>query len=149
LLDQLTLQMPYKLHTNLANFRFNRTHHTTSLSVDWYKYDLDENIEENISPLSYPELKEFEGFAVSLPFNFPGNKDYSIIMDHQHPFEILDDLIFSNDAAFPECVILKPEPKLLLGNNCARFSQIVLFDTRGKDHLAYGLSFGVIGMIKV
>lgn len=136
-----------KLQTPLRNFRFNSITRKESLLVEWFRYGLDESIEEHISGFTDDELKLFEHFTVSKPFNFDGPKNYFIVKEDDLPVEIAWDLIPDSSITFPEYFILKPGYEIERGSKVSNKMPIALLDDRGAIHHDYHLPFGAIGKL--
>jgi hypothetical protein len=136
-----------KLQTPLHHFRFNRTTGHKSLIVEWFLYDLNEDIEENIRGFNDAELKLFEGYTVSNSVNFGGGKDYFTVREGEVPIEVELDFVPDSRLAFPEYLIIKPDYEIEKGTEVSSIMQIVLLDGNGAINHKYVLPFGVIGRI--
>jgi hypothetical protein len=135
------------LRTRLKNFRFDAKVQTDIYLVEWFRYDLDENTEENIRPFNHSELEKFQGYAVPNAWNFGGGKDYLITNQNEAPTEVMDDLVPNERIKYPECLILIPKADIRGIKGVSAFMKIALIDEQGRDRDDYNLPFGVIGRI--
>lgn len=137
----------YKLVTHLRNFRYNRAIQRMLFTVDWFRYDLDENAADRISGFTYEELKQFEGFTLSHEFNFGEySRNYHLTDEGEYPTENYSSWVPNEGISFPDFVVLKPVPLVYRGIGISKYMQIVLIDKSGKD-CKYLLPFGAIGKI--
>lgn len=140
--------MYFKYQALLHHFKFNRNIQTVPIFVVWFKYELDENVEENTSRFSYEEVNMFQNFLNRHSLNFEGPKDYLIADESEVPLEVVYDLLPNPRITFPEYLILRPEPKILNNNQVQSTMQILLLNKQGSTHHSYNLPFGAIGRIQ-
>jgi hypothetical protein len=139
--------MDQKLQTSLSNFKFDSFIQKSTITVDWFRYDLDKDIEENITGFNPVDLKLFVDYTVAHPVNFGGGKNSLITNDDELPVEDIYDLVPNERINFPEYFILKPHPELAKGGDKYSFMDIKLLDQSGSDNHSYDLPFGVVGRV--
>ena len=140
--------MKQKLRTNLRYYRFHANKMANPVVIEWYRYDLDENEEDNIRGFSPEELKKFENYVVQNFINFEGGKSYFIVSEGEEPVEAFYSIFEDERVDTPEYLIIKPETNIAKGAGYAKFMQIELLNADGKSNHFYNLPFGAIGKIQ-
>ncbi|GAA4465501.1 hypothetical protein GCM10023093_17820 [Nemorincola caseinilytica] len=79
--------MEHKLQTQLHNFRYNSFIIKEPLTIEWFRYDLDEDLEENSTGFNAADLKLFQDYVVSNETNFGGPKNYFTVSSGEVPME--------------------------------------------------------------
>jgi len=118
-----------------------------SLIVEWFRYDLKEDLDENITDFNERDLQLFQSYTVSNPVNFSGGKEYFTVSEGELPIEVELDLVPDSRLAFPEYLIIKPGYEIENGTAVSSIMQIALLDEKGAVNHKYDLPFGVIGRI--
>ncbi len=137
--------MEKKLLTQLMNFRFNSFIQKSPIEIEWFRYDLNEDLEERVSGLSETEAHQLSNFAAVNSVNFGGKKQHQSAHDEDLPFDDVFDYIPDEKQTSPEYLLLVPTPKLIKG--IAKWMPIILTDANGHDKHDYDLPFGVVGRI--
>lgn len=139
--------MSQKLQTPLHHFRFNRETQKRSLNIDWFKYDLDESVEDNISGFTPKELELFRNFTLANDLNFSGDKNYHLTNSGEIPVQELLDLVHDPQLNYPTHLILLPKPEIERSFAISPFMKIILLNAKGEHQHNYDLPFGVIGRV--
>ncbi len=139
--------MANKFQTKLHNFRYNSFVIKNSFTIEWFKYDLNADLEENISGFDEEELKLFQDYTVKNTTNFIGGKNYFITNEDDLPVEDIYDLVPNERLKIPNYLIIKPKPAIESTGQINSIMQIILTSENGSDNHNYYLPFGVIGRI--
>lgn len=137
--------MNKKLQTQLMNFRFNSIIQKWPIHIEWFRYDLNEDLEERVSGLSETEAHQLSNFAAANSINFDGGKQHQSALDEDIPFDDIFDYIPDERQTEPDYFLLVPKPKLSKG--IANWMPIILTDANGNDKHNYDLPFGLVGRI--
>lgn len=139
--------MDKKLETKLSNFRYNSLIVKNTFTVEWFRYDLNESLEENISAFDDADLKLFQNYVVANTNNFSGPKNYFTPTEGDIPIEDIYDWVADERLEHPDYLIIKPEPTIDHSGKISRVMEIILLSPNGEENHTFNLPFGVIGRI--
>jgi len=139
--------MAQKYQTPLTNFKFGRIRSKGTYLIDWFRYDLNQDVSQNVSGFEHEDKMLFDQYVVGNYLNFFGDKNVYILSEDELPEEARDSFVHNTALHFPKYFLLLPDPKIDKTGKVSEIMHIVLLNNEGKENHTYNLPFGVIGRI--